>query len=542
MLTTRKVIRMLGGAAMVAGLYFGWVGVQTSHAQATGFRARTFAGEDIIQASGEDPFADCKITVRPGERNFPDTRVEPYVAVNPASAKHRHGKEGDAKRKDHRLNLIGVWQQDRWSSGAARGLVAGFSFDGGETWGQAALPFSRCAPGGLEHERASDPWVSIGPDGIAYVVSLSFLPDTAVAAMTSTDGGQTWQNLNVIKEDPLPFLFNDKEAVTADPVKLGTAYIVWDRSAASDCGPGGCRSFTQPTWSAKTVDRGLSWSPAKIIVDTGNGEATVGNQIVIDPNSGALYNFFSWFRPRVPPSAAFVKSTDGGDTWSAPQAIAETLSIGVRHPTTGEVIQTRHNDRAEMLAMLQAGEVGILAPGDPLRTGGILPEAAIDPHTGQLYVVWQDARFSGMRFDEVAIASSSDGGATWSAPARANTLTGSPAFTPAVQVNQEGIVAVSYYDFRNFQGERDTLPTDYWIAFSEDRGATFGDEEHLTGSFNILAAPFAGGFFVGDYQGLGLAGGAFVPFFVKTNCLDNSCAAVAGGPRPTDVYTTVIDH
>jgi len=29
--------------------------------------------------------------------------------------------------------LIGVWQQDRWSNGGARGLGTGVSFDGGKT-------------------------------------------------------------------------------------------------------------------------------------------------------------------------------------------------------------------------------------------------------------------------------------------------------------------------------------------------------------------------------------------------------------------------
>jgi hypothetical protein len=54
-----------------------------------------------------------------------------------------------------------------------------------------------CAPGGLPYERASDPWVSIGPDGIAYAISISFNMtnnDNAVAAVRSTDGGVTWDN------------------------------------------------------------------------------------------------------------------------------------------------------------------------------------------------------------------------------------------------------------------------------------------------------------------------------------------------------------
>ena len=37
--------------------------------------------------------------------------------------------------------LIGVWQQDRWANGSARGIVAGMSFDGGVTWQRQPMPF-----------------------------------------------------------------------------------------------------------------------------------------------------------------------------------------------------------------------------------------------------------------------------------------------------------------------------------------------------------------------------------------------------------------
>lgn len=47
---------------------------------------------------------------------------------------------------------------------------------------------------------------------------------------------------------------------------------------------------------------------------------------------------------------------------------------------------------------------------------------------------------------------------------------------------------------------------------------------------------------LGDYYGLGWLNNpfAFAPFFVQTNCLNNSCAAISGGQRPTDIYTTRI--
>src|SRR5439155_3903668 len=119
----------------------------------------------------------------------------------------------------------------------------------------------------------------------------------------------------------------------------------------------------------------------------------------------------------------FWKATDASDTWSSPQIIAPLLSVGVADPNN---VDPRTNQ-----------------PPAPLRTGDILPMPAIDPQTGDLYVVWQDARFSG--HDEIVISTSGDGGATWTEPKRVSTPTGQPAFTAAVAVSSTGTVGVTYY-------------------------------------------------------------------------------------------------
>src|SRR5207237_7629865 len=126
-------------------------------------------------------------------------------------------------------NLIGVFQQDRWSNGGARGLTTAVSTNGGSSWTEPAPPaFSKCAGGtpanGGDYDRSSDPWVSIGPDGRAYQVSLSVNAAqtiSAILASTSADGGATWSEPATVQRDNSPdhFVFNDKESVTADPFK-----------------------------------------------------------------------------------------------------------------------------------------------------------------------------------------------------------------------------------------------------------------------------------------------------------------------------------
>jgi len=469
----------------------------------------------LVTVSGPSPYASCLNAGEPGTV-YVNAEVEPYVAVNP----HLAG------------NIVGVWQQDRWNNGGAHGLVAGFSFDGGATWSETTLPFSVCAPNaildpftGAPYGRASDPWVSIGPDGTAYTVGLlatnntiSGNNDTGVATLTSSDGGKTWGNARLIKSDKgttsifeVTQFFNDKESITADPIHGGTAYVVWDRLKAPSHSPDAAlraHAFRGPTWFSKTTDGGQTWTGTRAIFDPGQNSQTIGNQVVVDPKTGVLYDFFEQFQttgsPKFTPrgsSVSFISSSDGGNTWSQPTVVSAEQTANDIDPNTGA----------------------------PIRTASGLPSVAINASNGKPYVVWEDARFTGGTVNQAVISTSTDGGATWSAPVAVSTPTGKPAFTPTVAVNSAGTVGVTYYDFRNLPaGDTTTLPTDYWFTSSTDN---FGSSVRITPtSFDMLNAPFAGGFFVGDYEGLTTIGTTFQPFFVQTNDENTS--------NRTDVFAT----
>jgi len=477
----------------------------------------------LVTVSGASPYASCLNAGEPGT-NYVNAEVEPYVAVNPATIGTAH------------VNVVGVWQQDRWNNGGAHGLVAGFSFDDGATWGETTLPFSVCAPNaildpftGAPYDRASDPWVSIGPDGTAYAVGLlatnntiSGNNDTGVATVTSSDGGKTWGNQRLIKSDKgtspvfeFTQFFNDKESVTADPTHAGTAYVVWDRLKAPSHSPDAAlraHAFRGPTWFSKTTDGGKTWTGTRAIFDPGQNSQTIGNQVVVNRQTGVLCDFFELFQTTGSPSftprglsVGFISSSDGGSTWSKPTVVSNQQTVDDFAPNTGAL----------------------------LRTGAGLPSVAIDASNGDLYVVWEDARFTSGTVNQAVISTSTNGGAHWSGPAVVSNPNSKPAFTPTVAVNSGGTVAVTYYDFRNPDGSTVGQPTDYWFTASTDHGASFGDETRITPtSFDILNAPNAGGLFLGDYEGLDVNGTAFVPFFVKTNDEDKS--------NRTDVFTTSI--
>jgi hypothetical protein len=152
---------------------------------------------------------------------------------------------------------------------------------------------------------------------------------------------------------------------------------------------------------------------------------------------------------------------------------------------------------------------------------------AVDPASGRLYAVWQDARFGGGQFDSIAFSQSLDGGLSWSAPIKVNqTPTNLPAgnqqaFTASVHVSANGTVGVSYYDFRNNTPAPAILETDDFLVHCHPTTPTacatasnWGDEVRVTtSSFNMRRAPDAGGFFTGDYEGLDNIGTAFTSFF-----------------------------
>jgi hypothetical protein len=97
----------------------------------------------------------------------------------------------------------------------------------------------------------------------------------------------------------------------------------------------------------------------------------------------------------------------------------------------------------------------------------LFPAVAVDA-AGVVYVVWEDSRFSGGQRDGIALSRSLDGGLTWSEPVRVNADGATAAFTPAVHVRADGVIGVTYYDFRNDIDDVNSLLTDYWLATSTD--------------------------------------------------------------------------
>jgi hypothetical protein len=175
-----------------------------------------------------------------------------------------------------------------------------------------------------------------------------------------------------------------------------------------------------------------------------------------------------------------------------------------------------------------------------VRSDGVIIDMAVDTsalHPGRMYVTWQDHADNPFGDDLIMLSYSDDGGQHWTAPEKINqTPSGTftdQAFEPTVAVNDQGVVAVNYYDFRNDVSGDGRLTTDHWIVHSHTGGAPW-TEDHLAGPFDLHQAPYARGYFVGDYQGLEAQGSAFRGFYTVASA---GPADVFPNPNPTDEFT-----
>lgn len=445
----------------------------------------------------------------PNARNYADAEVEPWIAASGGG------------------NFIGAFQQDRWSDGGSNGLtVAVYSATSG-SWHLAATQpkFSICegaSSGTPEYrQRATDPWVSVSPNGTAYIISDSFDatgpgfggPSTILISR-STDGGNNWGDPVSVEYDAGAGVLNDKESITADPTNSNFAYAVWDRLQnpslnASFDAFNHTFAFRGPTMFSSTSDGGKTWSQGHVIFDPGEYNQTIGNQIVVEPD-GTLVDLFDLINnehgARSPKAfttfqTAVITSHDHGATWSAPTIVGDIVDTPI---TTLD--------------------------GQPIRTGDILPEVAVDPKSGTLYAAWQSAA-------TIVESQSTNGGANWSTPVTVSKSGKAQAFTASVTVAKNGTVGITYYDLRN---ATTAVPdyTDTWLVTCSSSCTSAGSWAEVqldnTGGFKMKTAPRTGsGYFVGDYESIAPNGaGGFRPLWVM--------AQPKATNGPTDAFSSTV--
>lgn len=466
----------------------GMLAVAASPVQA-GPKATRISGQSLIAA-------DC---LAGGVQS--EAEVEPMVVADPRDPPH----------------LVAVWQQDRYEdSSGARGLGVATSSDAGRSWHPSVVKGMTTCTGGAD-ERASYPWASVGPDGAIYLAAMTFQKDgqdnpdgdpNAIVVATSPDRGRSWSNA----VDVVRGVSTQQPVVAADPNLAGTAYIIWSQANYFSCALIGCRA-TDALLFARTDDHGANWSPPAPVRVHPPLEWAAHSKIVV-LGDGALLVVYTHSSPYDPPAesaenclaggdgpcrrerVSAQRSDDGGRTWSAPVSFAEGEAIGLEDPEEPDA------------------ETGLYAEIGGSK--GWQPHTQVGPD-GTVFVAWPNHVFRTPAPDgrkgEIHLASSSDGGRTWSSAAVIASTT--RVFQSALAVRSDGTLGVTWYDFLSDRLGDDQLSVDVWFASSDDRGASWA-RRRIAGPFDMRSAPRTRIFgrpdrlFLGEYQGLTTSGKDFV--------------------------------
>jgi hypothetical protein len=351
------------------------------------------------------------------------------------------------------------------------------SSDTGNTWQRKTLSSSYGVWG--------DPFIAADTSGKFYFFHLSaptgnpFAPDwlDRIICQRLDNISGSWNNgsftgLNGTKDQ-------DKEWGIVDR-KTNTIYLTWtqfDEYASP------LSQDSTTILFAKSMDEGNSWSAPVRINDVAGDCIDEDNTVegatpCVGPN-GEVY--VAWTGPA---GIVFDRSLDGGQTW-LPQ---------------------------DRFISDNPGGWDLDIPGLDRSNG--LPFIACDisdgPHRGNIYVDWADQR-NGANNTDIWLSRSTDGGNTWSAPAKVNTDNNITAhqFLTSMTVDQStGYLYFLFYDRRNYTDNK----TDVYMAYSVDGGLTFHDKKISTSSFT----PFSTVFF-GDYTSISAHNNVIRPIWGRTD-------------------------
>jgi hypothetical protein len=376
----------------------------------------------------------------------------------------------------------------------------------------------------------------------------------SVSRTADNDTG-SFLDQGILLPDPLPsgisfmFLEGDPVVRASGPSTFYFSSLAMDADASGE-------SHTDVTVS-KSIDGGKSFGGATIAVSKlaaafvldKDWMAVSGDRIYIAYRS---FNFLVNCGAGVFETIELVSSADGGATWSTPTVLDSVCStnaslqgVELAVGPDGELYAaweyyaadffTRHIrvarsvDNGATFGPIHVAS-SVTAVGDGFAVQGLFRtfldfqglavDTSAGPFNGRVYVSWHDGRNASntepfsltgaatYNFADVFVASSADGGITWTAPVRVNQdpITNEvDQLFPALAVDSQGQVGVLYYDRRD---DPQNFLINVVLATSTDGGGTWQEKRVNRRAFPSVVAQdlLVDPFYMGDYLGLSADG------------------------------------
>jgi hypothetical protein len=362
---------------------------------------------------------------------------------------------------------------------SASGTQAQFySSDSGATWGQTSLPL---ASGDAFN---SDPTVDWTSDGTAWSMTMginSAGTTLKVRSYKSTTSGATWTLDNTVSGTQTN---TDKEQLWVDHSATSAfkdnIYVCWHNG--------------NPAYAARRTGPAGSWgAPIQI-----SGAETTGTAIGCDVKTNSAGDAFVFYPDTGSSKIYYVKSTNGGTSWSTPAAVATTIDsydIGVPAFSsrreliyaTGGAYKAGTTNNVWVAYSDLTGATGCTAPAN-------------EPGTNA----------SSTCKTRIWVARSTNGGTSWTKAMINNQASLNDQFNPWMAVDDTtGRVSVMYYDTVNDSTRK---KTDVYYQSSTDGGATWSAATKVTTAMtDETAASADSGNQYGDYNGMSGYNNTFYP-------------------------------
>lgn len=400
-------------------------------------------GNEFVE--DEDGARDAGEAVSPGLAisTLPGAGLGANVRVNDPILDPRRRPQTETSSAVSGSNIV-IGYNDFSTAGFSFGSSISYSNDGGRTFRQVA-PSLYPSTGGARG--GGDPVMAAGPNGAFYYAQIAFTASgqSTMGVTRSDDGGASWGPLsNATSSITASTESHDKEWLAVDNTNSPFRGNVYLSWTRFPTNDPGGLAFVRST------DGGRTWSQFKPIgTQTDSRGFVQGSVIGIGPN-GEVYVAYADNRI---PGLAIIKSTDGGQNFGSPVAALRDPSFRHFRNISG----------------------GFEINGWP----SIAVDTTSGPNRGTIYLTVNAKPPSPTDESDVVLVKSTDGGATWSRPVRVNDdQTDTDQFQPAVAVAPDGTLGLMWYDRRN--DPTNNLLIDVYMTTSSDGGATFAPNRRVT--------------------------------------------------------------